>query len=249
MKELYFSSLNKLEKFHFSHKPNINRIEIELTTSCNLMCKFCDRRCSQAPSSETMPLEQIHNFVRESIESQHIWHSIGLLGGEPTLHPNLKEIIQSLRQYTDLFHKCELFLVSNAYGPFVNKTIDKIRDIIKVIERPKSNNSGWFNNIDLAPIDFNANVSTCKNTSECGLGFTTKGYFPCGAGAAIARVLDLNIGIKSLFDVSVKTMQELLRKLCPFCGHSLAITVSNNNTRSPFWEKAYAIYRKDNYNN
>ncbi len=228
--------------FTLLNLPNLNKVEIELTTNCNLMCKFCDRRCSQAPAKENMSLEQIHNFINESIQLNYKWYSIGILGGEPTLHPDLEEIIHILRKYTLKFQICELFLVTNNYGEEVTKNDKKIGKIIKVIKRPKTNNPKWFNNVDLAPIDFSNNVHTCKITSECGLGLTTRGYSPCGPGAAVARVLDNDICIKSLYDVNQISMQSILKKVCMYCGHGLAITVGENNSISSFWKQVYQKY-------
>jgi MoaA/NifB/PqqE/SkfB family radical SAM enzyme len=75
--------------FKLLYLPNPQKVEIEITTSCNLMCKFCDRRCSQAPAAEKMSPEQIRCFVNESIQLKHQWNNISILGGEPALHPNL----------------------------------------------------------------------------------------------------------------------------------------------------------------
>lgn len=231
--------------FQLLHVPNLKKVELEITTSCNLMCRFCDRRCSQAPAQENMSLEQIRHFVNESIQLNYEWHSIGILGGEPTLHPDLDAIIEILREYTSKFPNCDLFIVTNYRGREVIKKIIKISGDIKVLKRPKTNNPEYFNNIDLAPIDFSDIAKTCDITSECGLGLTTRGYFPCGAGAGIARVLDMDIGIKSLADVSQTSIQSILRRICMYCGHCLAIKVSDNDSVSAFWEQAYQKYRAD----
>ena len=42
--------------------PNINKVEIEITTACNLYCINCGRACSQAPSNESMSAEQIEKL-------------------------------------------------------------------------------------------------------------------------------------------------------------------------------------------
>lgn len=237
-------SEDKRMSFKLLYLPNLRKVELEITSRCNLMCKFCDRRCSQAPAKESMSLEQIHHFVDESIRLNYIWNSISVLGGEPALHPDLEEIIRILKKYTLQFPDCNLSLVTNYHGKGVIQTIDKISDMIEVIKRPKTENPEWFNNIDLAPLDYGKMSFSCNITHECGLGLTARGYFPCGAGAAIARVLDLDIGIQSLADVDQTSLRNILRKTCIYCGHCLNTKVTQNDSISPFWEHAYQKYRE-----
>lgn len=239
--------MKRVENMNFKllYLPNLQKIELEITTNCNLLCKCCDRRCSQAPAKEKMSLAQIQHFVDESIQLNYRWNSISILGGEPALHPDLEEIIQILKKYGDKFPDCNLSLVTNYHGKGVIQTIDKISHLIPVIKRPKTNNPEWFNNIDLAPVDFGKMAFSCNITHECGLGLTPQGYFPCGAGASIARVLDMDIGIKSLADVDQTTLRSILRRVCMYCGHCLAKKVTENDSVSPFWEQAYQKYREE----
>lgn len=225
--------------------PNLNKVELEITTHCNLMCKFCDRRCSQAPANESMSLEQIRHFVDESIALNYDWHKIGILGGEPTLHPDLEEIIQILKTYTGKFPDCDLFLATNYHGRKVIHKIKQFEKSIRVVKSPKNNNPKWFNNINLTQKDFSSVIHNCNICNGTGLGLTKRGYFPCGAGAAIARVLGMDIGIQSLADLNQVSIRNMLKELCMYCGHGLAVKVGENNTTSPFWEQAYQKYREE----
>lgn len=229
-------------RFDLRHQPNLRRVEIEVTTRCNLMCRHCDRRCSQSPAKVDMSIETIERFISESREMNHRWEKICILGGEPTLHPRLDEIIDLLRKYAEDQGGCELFLVSNACGAAVNRRLDGIRDRIAIEERPKTADEPWFKNMDLAPADRGIEAVTCAITSICGLGLTSWGYFPCGAGAAIARALHLDIGIRSLSEVTEETMTQLLRRLCQVCGHSAPVKAEEDGSVSPFWAAATARY-------
>ena len=230
-------------EFALSHRPNLRRVEIEITTRCNLMCRHCDRRCSQAPAEVDIQFEDIERFVAESRTLGYQWEKIALLGGEPTLHPNLEEIIGTISDFVGTLEACEFFLVTNSCGRDVKRTIRSIDSLISIEKRPKSPNEPWFTNMDLAPIDVAESVTSCEITSICGLGLTPWGYFPCGAGAAIARSLDLDIGIRSLRDVNEENMIALLERLCQFCGHALPTAAGKDDSVSPFWEKATADYR------
>jgi hypothetical protein len=235
---------SKQMHFKLLYGPDLQKIEIEITTKCNLMCKFCDRRCSQAPSKESMSLEQIRQFVEESIQMKYEWKNITILGGEPALHPDLEEIIRTIKTYTLSFPDCDLSLITNYHGNAVIQKIDSISNLINVIKRPKTTIPEYFQNIDLAPVDFGNVAFSCNIVSVCGLGLSSRGYFPCGAGAAIARVLDLDIGVKSLSDVNQTSMRNILRMICMYCGHCLNKKVTENYSISPFWEQAYREYRE-----
>ncbi|HEX3043743.1 MAG TPA: radical SAM protein [Bacillota bacterium] len=232
--------------YRLMFSPSIYKVELEITTSCNLMCKFCDRRCSQAPSNERMSLDHVRRFVDESIQLNYQWEKIGILGGEPTLHPELEEIILILQTYTQKFPNADLFLATNYHGWTVRQKVKTLQKKIRVVKSPKNDNPKYFNNINLTQIDFGDIIHNCNIASGTGLGYTTRGYFPCGAGAAIARVLGMDIGLKSLAEVNQTSIREMLRELCPYCGHGLAIKVGNNSSTSPFWEEAYRKYREKN---
>ena len=71
-------------------------IEIEITYRCNLRCINCDRSCRQAPTNEQMSVEQIQKFINESVDNNVKWERIRVMGGEPTLHPDIFEILNLL---------------------------------------------------------------------------------------------------------------------------------------------------------
>lgn len=235
-------TLPPAETFLLQHRPNLRRIEIEITTRCNLMCRHCDRRCSQARANVDMDLSIIDRFIAESRELGLQWEKICILGGEPTLHPDLATIIARLSDYAAEQGHCELFMVSNACGKGVNRRLDLVRGSIAIEERPKTAAEPWFKNMDLAPVDRGVGATTCAITQVCGLGLTSWGYFPCGAGAAIARALDLDIGIASLHEVTEERMIGLLSRLCQVCGHAAPVQAEKDNSVSPFWERATAAY-------
>ena len=74
--------LSSNEQFTYLHK-----IEIDITEKCNLSCKSCVRGCDNFKSDVMISLDKIQRFVDESIELNYQWERIGIMGGEPTLHP------------------------------------------------------------------------------------------------------------------------------------------------------------------
>lgn len=82
-----------------THPCSPGNIEIILTFKCDLRCNDCSIICEQAPSEEQMTLEQITRFIQESVAQKRYWKLIRIIGGEPTLHPQIIEVLQLLANY------------------------------------------------------------------------------------------------------------------------------------------------------
>ena len=48
------------------YRRSRTRVELDITWACNLRCFNCNRSCEQAPTGESMTLDQIRRFVDES---------------------------------------------------------------------------------------------------------------------------------------------------------------------------------------
>jgi hypothetical protein len=237
----------------FRWKPNLHEIELEITTFCNLRCYNCDRSSRQAPSNESMSISQVEQFVNESIDLNWKWKQISLLGGEPTLHPQITEILKIIKRYLDFYPGCKIEIATNGCGPKVKKIVSKLPTWIFVRSTDKNSISHDFCSYNLAPIDFEkykqADFSKgCWITTACGLGLTKYGYYSCGAGASVDRVFGFDIGLKSLKQLSHQKLRKQMIQLCSYCGHYK----KNHNTKrikheeiSESWEKAYLEFKKE----
>ena len=231
-------------KFTMLHRPDLSRVEIDITTKCNCQCVSCDRRCTQALDDRHMPVAILEQFVSDSAAVKYPWDTIAVLGGEPTLHPEVERIVDLLSNYVKTSRpECELSLVTNATGRDVQGTISKIAGKIDIVRRPKQTWTEWFNNVDIAPIDVTGNVSSCHIVRDCGVGFSSRGFFPCGPAAAIARVLNMESQIKRVLDIARDLLEKTMPFFCQYCGHALAIPLAVDDKPSPFWLEAYRTYR------
>ncbi len=211
--------------------PNLNKIEIDITYDCNLKCKSCNRSCSQAPSKEDyMSLGQIKKFISESIELNKKWELINILGGEPTLHPNFVEIVQLIYDEYILKHSTNtvLQITSNGYSEKTREILEKLpKSKNIVIDRDSFKQSPkveYFTQFNVAPVDLQEYRTSdfskaCWVTSYCGIGLNKYGYYPCGVAGAMDRVMGYDIGIKSLKEVTVDKLKELLDVFCRYCGN------------------------------
>jgi hypothetical protein len=243
----------KFKSYFIPWETALNAIELEITTYCSLDCNNCDRSVRQAPTGEYMSLEQVNKFVQESLDLNWKWERINILGGEPTMHPNFFEIIESIKKYKDKFNDCQVELATNGYGSFVNKVLNQIPDWIIIKNSSKQSSKQNFSSYNIAPIDLkkyrNKDFSRgCWITEKCGLGLNRYGYYCCGAGASVDRVFGFNIGLLSLSMVNRNEIKSQLMKLCQYCGHfkeSYQTDIISEDKLSPSWEKAYAEYKKN----
>lgn len=232
--------------------PNLRRVEIEITSVCNLSCYNCDRNCHQAPRNEVFSLSQMRKFVDESLRLNWQWDYIALIGGEPTFHPDLMKLIFILRRYYVRNPRCVVEVVTNGFGAKVKSVLAGLPEWISVRNSRKRGSVHLFEKYNFAPIDREGGKSFifengCQITDICGIGLNRFGYYPCGAGASVDRIFAFDIGIKSLKDVTLANLTRSLKQLCRYCGHfsNKQTDVSKKQVYSLSWVKALNDYRKN----
>ena len=239
--------------------PNLCSIEIEIITGCNLACFNCDRSARQAKSGEMMSVDQIQAFVDESIGLEWKWGAIRLLGGEPTLHPRLFEILQVLGPYRAHNPQCGISIHTNGHGAKVHSVLRKLPSWVKIVNSDKTGNRHRFSSYNVAPRDLpefdGADYATaCWIPESCGIGLTRYGYYSCGAGGSIDRVFGFDIGLKHLAEVTHEKLRDQLRLLCSYCGHFKHNDYARPELReqwvtseevSESWKRAYARYHEE----
>lgn len=227
-------------------------IEIDLTYACNLRCQDCNRSCRQAPDGLEIGLEQVREFVDESLARSISWKKIRLLGGEPTLHSNFEEVLYELGRYKFCFPKCRLEVVTNGFGRTVKRMLLRVPPFFHVENTMKQSDvQPQFYSFNLAPadkkgaskIDF---TNGCSNIEQCGIGLTPTGYYPCAIAGGIDRVANRNLGRTSI-PASDDDMLDLLNEFCRLCGRFESrvftppelITPSSPGKTSASWERIY----------
>ncbi|MGZ5550982.1 MAG: radical SAM protein, partial [Nitrososphaeraceae archaeon] len=223
-------------------------IEIDITYACNLYCYNCNRSCTQAPSQEQMTVDQIRQFLDESIAANVRWERIRILGGEPTLHPDLLEIIDMLRSWrSDYMPEAQILLFTNGYGRRVREVLKLIPDDIIIKDTSKENREQLFRPFNIAPSDLIAYRfadfrNGCNVTQKCGTGLTSHGWYPCAIAGAIDRVLGFNAGHDRL-PTEDDDMYDQLEKFCSLCGHFIRRrTKVRQSVLSKTWKTAYQNY-------
>ncbi len=104
--------------------PTPSFYEIDLTNRCNLNCPWCCTKEARLKNPMDMEIGMVHRIIDEAFRSK-----IGVSfsgGGEPTLHPNFKDIMK----YST---KCiGVGLVSNGTNP------ERIREYLEIMKDHKN---------------------------------------------------------------------------------------------------------------
>jgi hypothetical protein len=231
---------------------NLRQIEVEITVDCDLKCPNCNRSCGQAPSRESLSFAQVEHFITESVRAGRKWSVIRLSGGEPTLHDRILDICRLFLIYKKRHSpRTIICLVTNGYGPGADRIIRQLPAGIHVENSRKTPGPQAFASYNVAPIDLRryqdrkTNFARgCDVLTYCGMALTRNGYYPCGPGAAVDRVLGRDLGIKKLDRVDRRALRERLKGVCPMCGHFKdgrdALVTSEEI--SPSWIEAYRRY-------
>lgn len=103
--------------------PFINYLEMNVVDHCNLNCKGC-AHFSNVYDNNCVDLEQYKSDLKLISEKFNVYY-FRILGGEPLLHPNLKQLIEITRQ---LLVNTRIVIVTN--GLLISRLSE---DILKVI--------------------------------------------------------------------------------------------------------------------
>lgn len=223
-------SSDKVFRGRKTFRPDFQRIEIDLTYDCNLKCVGCNRSCSQAPTTSHLKLEDIENFVQESIGTGREWQLINVLGGEPTLHNDFLKILALLQNYVEAYSpKTIIKVVSNGVSERSRRLCEVAKDKFKNVmidysSFKDSNKVDYFTPFNDAPIDDddfrNADFTkACWVAGYCGIGLNAEGYYACAVCGGIDRIMNGNCGVKSIIELTEEKLSEQYNKFCRLCGN------------------------------
>lgn len=191
---------------------------------CNWNCHACDQ-FSNMPSipwvkKATMTMGQIEYFCWEMYRHNAYIGRIRLVGGEPTIHPKIEDIIKALRTLVPN-HIGRIEIVTNGSHPEkinpVRDKIDKVR-----ISGEKQKEVAHTANLIHTPKSLGYSGIRCNAPEHCGFSLNYYGYAPCSSGAGIARLYDamqwqrLSLPVEGVN----KTWPEL-QDMCDLCYHGL----------------------------
>lgn len=240
--------------------PSHQKVIIDITLDCNLRCSDCNRSVGskQTIAEEHMTPAQIRHFVAESVDQRRRWFEISIEGGEPTLHPQLIEIVEILIDYQEAHSPwTNIKLQTNGVSKESNVVIETLRRKgVDVYNSGKTSlNQSRHCAFNMAPIDdpelqSNDFSEGCHLPCQYGLGLTQHGYYPHPVCGGIDRIFGFNIGRKTLPELG-DSMTEQFKALCRYCGFFTFsrqlkeghVDFEFRGTMSKTWQQAYAAYQ------
>ena len=235
---------------HFGRQyhPSRTYAEIDITYKCNLKCINCNRSCAQSPSNIEMPVADIAAFIQQSIERKIGWKRIRILGGEPTLHRGIFDIIDLLIEYQSQYNpSVRLVLGTNFFGKHVHQVLKKMPGAIILKSTLKSSRVNLFKPFNVAPVDtvynrFSDYTCGCRIIEECGIGLTPSGYYMCAIAGGIDRIFGYDMGRKEVPDESDNLIDQM-SAFCGLCGHFGVQWPTRRTKQSKTWRLAYRRYQ------
>ncbi len=215
-------------------------LELEITLRCNTKCPACNRHCGIVDWGDTdMTLEQVDRFVRQARERPDPLGLISVMGGEPTLHPHLGAILSLLRhELLDRGHLRRLQIATNGVLPLPQEA-----DGLEIlVSDPKKKRHRCHL---VAPIDSGQKYRQCRIPRTCGIELTRFGYYPCGAGGAIARLFRMDSFVRYALPTSLAEFGDLMElcKLCQLAAVPQWAVSDYGNRISPSYERALQVHR------
>lgn len=206
----------------------LNRsLELQILLACNWRCASCDSY-SQFPSLAftrrgTMTLDQIKFFIHEMEQANAYFGRIRILGGEPSLHPKLEDIVCLL--HNNLVapgHVGQLELITNGSHP---EKIAPVKHLLRVrVSDENDKQKHHTSSMVRTPASLGYEGKRCRAPEHCGWSLSYYGYAPCSSGAGIMRLRDL-IPERGLLSLPIVKGTEAnwprLQELCNLCYHGL----------------------------
>ena len=227
---------------------HMNSMELEITLKCNLLCDSCDRHCNFVDlpyfKDSDMTLEQIDKFKKEVVEKDVHLGRLRVLGGEPCIHPNVREILISLHDLTKSGNVGRVELITNGISDHekIPKSIpEEIAKATKVRKSPPKKKEEKHRCNLLAPVDLGLPAKPCIALTRCGIILNAWGYWPCGSGGSVARLMGDWGYVRYEFPSDVHETWPTLTTLCGYCyqgnrGHMPFENETDNIPTRSLWK-------------
>lgn len=264
--KLSLEQYEKLVQFHHRLFTERKRMELDVVDFCNIGCRLCVRGCElKSPNIKRgmLSISDIRKFLEESESCNIKWNKLRIVGGEPTLHPDIIEIIDIINEYKDNHNKeCQICFYSNGITEKTKNIIDILRPRVhkmcdtmtigkKQIKKTECSTERYpnFYSPYIRPNDIGlrsaVEIGYCFVLDGCGLGFSAStGYTICCDVHNLMRLRGDKSEMKTIKDLMdpQKFIDQMI-KYCSICGVPLKVygTVMSNYWIKVFSEKHNGI--------
>lgn len=222
-------------------KPRIRQLEIDITYECGMRCYNCNRLTNLIPGKphERVTSDKIQWLVSESLRLNYQWEFWWLVGGEPTTHPELFDILEIISHYRDRRgpQYFQVGLATHGAGRAATVLAEIYRRFPHVVIHNSKKHgpiNPGFVAVCVSPSDrrdFSGHrFRGCMVSGHCGIAMNYRGFYPCAISAAIDRVWQFGRYILRLEDITEANMEELWQVYCKICGYYDEIKTDGKKT-------------------
>ena len=203
-------------------------LELAILLQCDWECTACSAYSNfhsiAFTRKGTMTLDQIRYFIEQMHDANAYLGRIRILGGEPTIHKFFHEIVKLLHaELVENGHVGFLEVITNGDHMERIAPVKHLFHRVRVSgERDKQKHH--VSNMRATPESLGYEGIRCSQPTYCGAQLNHWGFFPCSAGAGIARLTDtvekykrVSLPIVGGPDANWNNIQELCNK----CLHGL----------------------------
>ena len=169
-------------------------IQIEITNACNLSCANCSRLVGHHKKPFFMTLDEVRNAIK-SLDGYK--GKIGLMGGEPTLHPEFSEICDIYQEMVPDKRRRALWTDGFKWDQYKNKINETFDDDMISYNDHSKPSEGWHQPVLVSINDVVKDkkkmwqlIDNCWVQIRWSASITPKGAFFCEIAAALDHVLD-----------------------------------------------------------
>ncbi len=192
-------------------------VELNVTLACQAGCANCDRLCDKfLDRTEHMELGQVAEFLSQARRAGGV-AKVRVLGGEPTLHPQIEDILDLLEGGLDERVIGRVELGTNCLTPDWTEIARRHPQVDwqrSPLRRKKHLPFVW------APLDLGlTGTAPCRHPVQCGFSLDSRGWLPCSPAIAISRLFFDGKHYRQEMPAGIPWGQD---ELCPLCVYSLA---------------------------
>jgi len=221
----------------------MDSIQIEITNACVNSCSNCTRFCGHHRAPFFMSLEQFRMAVDSLVDFPKI---VGVMGGEPLLHPHFEELCHYLHERIPP-QRCGLWSTfprgGERYARLITETFGNVL----------LNDHSLAGGIPHTPILLTAReclreeeswyfIHHCLFQNAWSASITPKGAYFCEVAAALDILLDLNCGwpvAPGWWEKSPHHFRSQIDAFCLNCGGALRcaprMDIEGLDDVSPWW--------------
>ncbi len=212
-------------------------IQIEVTNACNYRCANCTRLVGHHKKPYFMDLDTIIKGI-ESLEGYH--GHIGLMGGEPTLHPEFRKICNIYLEMIPDKERRELWTSGYKW--------EEYEDIIKetfmtkyIAYNDHTSDEGWHQPLLIAADEIIDDkelmwklIDNCWVQNRWSASITPKGCFFCEVAAAQDILFNGPGGWpieKGWWNKTPEQFKDQIKRYCPNCSAAIPLSIPSDHEK------------------